>query len=64
MHIPDGLIPPIVCLTGYAITGGMSWYALQQIKKDSNPQANIPKASLLTAAFFVTSHSSHSHPSN
>ncbi len=55
MHIPDGLIPPSVCIAGYAITGGTTWYALQQIKKDSNPQANIPKASLLTAAFFVTS---------
>ncbi len=55
MHIPDGLIPPSVCITGYALTGGMTWYALREIKKDLNPQANIPKASLLTAAFFVTS---------
>ncbi|HHP7230659.1 MAG TPA: cobalt transporter CbiM [Xenococcaceae cyanobacterium] len=55
MHIPDGLIPPSVCIGGYAITGGMTWYALREIKKDPNPQANIPKASLLTAAFFVAS---------
>ncbi len=55
MHIPDGLIPPSVCISGYAITGGMTWYALREIKKDPNPQANIPKASLLTAAFFVAS---------
>ncbi len=55
MHIPDGLIPPSVCITGFALTGGMTWYALREIKKDLNPQANIPKASLLTAAFFVTS---------
>ncbi|MDJ0536004.1 MAG: cobalt transporter CbiM [Xenococcaceae cyanobacterium MO_207.B15] len=55
MHIPDGLIPPSVCISGYALTGGMTWYALREIKKDSNPQANIPKASLLTAAFFVSS---------
>ena len=55
MHIPDGLIPPSVCIAGYAVTGGMTWYALREIKKDVNPQANIPKASLLTAAFFVSS---------
>ena len=55
MHIPDGFLPPNVCLTGYAITGGVSWYCLNQIKRDRCSQANIPKASLLTAAFFVAS---------
>jgi cobalt/nickel transport system permease protein len=55
MHIPDGLLPPSVYISGYAITGGTTWYALHQISKNSNPQAQIPKASLLTAAFFVAS---------
>ena len=55
MHIPDGFLPPQVCLTGYALTGGLTWYSLHQIKRDRHTQANIPKASLLTAAFFVTS---------
>ena len=55
MHIPDGFLPPNVCLTGYAITGGVTWYCLSQIKRDRYSQANIPKASLLTAAFFVAS---------
>lgn len=55
MHIPDGFLPPQVCLTGYALTGGLTWYSLQQIKRDRHTQANIPKASLLTAAFFVAS---------
>jgi len=55
MHIPDGFLPPQVCLTGYALTGGLTWYSLNQIKKDPDIQANIPKASLLTAAFFVAS---------
>lgn len=55
MHIPDGFIPPSVCITGYAIAGGLTWYSLKKIRQDPNPQANIPKASLLTAAFFVIS---------
>ena len=55
MHIPDGFIPPYICLTGYGITGGLTWYSLQKINRDRHIQANIPKASLLTAAFFVAS---------
>ena len=55
MHIPDGFIPPSICLTGYAFTGGVSWYCQRQINRAKNPQAQIPKASLLTAAFFVAS---------
>ena len=55
MHIPDGFLPPHVCLTGYALTGGVTWYSLRQIARDRNTGANIPKASLLTAAFFVAS---------
>ncbi len=55
MHIPDGFLSPSVCITGYALTGGVTWYCLRQIERDRNIQANIPKASLLTAAFFVAS---------
>ncbi|ELS04324.1 ABC-type Co2+ transport system, permease component [Xenococcus sp. PCC 7305] len=55
MHIPDGFIPPSICITGYALAGGLTWYSLKKIQQDPNPQANIPKASLLTAAFFVVS---------
>ncbi|MBE9128910.1 MULTISPECIES: cobalt transporter CbiM [unclassified Coleofasciculus] len=53
MHIPDGFINPSVCVAGYAVTGGMTWYCLHKINKDKNPQAKIPKAALLTVAFFV-----------
>ena len=53
MHIPDGFVPPSVCIAGYAITGGTTWYCLHKINKEKNPQAKIPKAALLTAAFFV-----------
>lgn len=55
MHIPDGLLPSSVYITGYAMTGGVTWYSLRQISKKSDSQAQIPKASLLTAAFFVSS---------
>ncbi len=55
MHIPDGLLPPSVAIGGYALSGGTLWYALRQIRRDRDPRENIPKASLLTAAFFVAS---------
>ncbi len=55
MHIPDGLLPPVVSISGYAVTGGITWFSLRQINKQSNYQEEIPKASLLTAAFFVAS---------
>ena len=55
MHIPDGLLPPSVCIYGYAITGGLTWFSLRQINRQPDSQQQIPKASLLTAAFFVAS---------
>ncbi|MCU0524121.1 MAG: cobalt transporter CbiM [Elainella sp. Prado103] len=55
MHIPDGLLPASVCIGGYALTGGATWYSLRQINRRSNPTEDIPKAALLTAAFFVAS---------
>lgn len=55
MHIPDGILPAQVCAAGYAVTGLATWYSLRQIDRKSDPTAEIPKASLLTAAFFVAS---------
>ncbi|NJL49853.1 MAG: cobalt transporter CbiM [Leptolyngbyaceae cyanobacterium SM2_5_2] len=55
MHIPDGILPAQVCVAGYAITGLATWYSLRQINRKPDPSAEIPKASLLTAAFFVAS---------
>lgn len=55
MHLPDGLLPAPVCIAGFAITGLTTWYSLKQINRFSNPTEGIPKASLLTAAFFVVS---------
>lgn len=55
MHIPDGILPPQVCVGGYAITGLATWYSLRQINRRENPSAEIPKAALMTAAFFMAS---------
>lgn len=50
MHIPDGILPTSVCLGGYALTGAGTWLSLRGV-----PRKEIPKASLMTGAFFVTS---------
>ena len=55
MHIPDGILPTVVCVGGYATAGAATWYSLRKIGQEENPQEGIPKASLLTAAFFVAS---------
>ncbi|NEP84673.1 MAG: cobalt transporter CbiM, partial [Okeania sp. SIO3B3] len=55
MHIPDGILPIAVTAGGYAVTTAATWYAMKQINKSENPRADVPKAALLTAAFFVAS---------
>ncbi len=55
MHIPDGILPASVCVAGYAIAGGITWAVLRRLRKTSDPKEEIPKASLLAAAFFVGS---------
>lgn len=55
MHIPDGILPAAVSVAGYATAGALTWVALRQIDAQDEPQAEIPKAALLTATFFVAS---------
>ncbi|MEB3887448.1 cobalt transporter CbiM [Lyngbya sp. CCY1209] len=55
MHISEGILPAQICIAGYGITGLATWYSLRQINRQNNPTEGIPKASLLTAAFFVAS---------
>lgn len=55
MHIPDGILPAPVCAAGYAIAGGVTWAALRQINRTAASPAEVPKAALLAAAFFVGS---------
>jgi len=66
MHIPDGYLPIGVTLSGYAVAGLLTWYSLKKInnkypkelkanEQRKDPRGEIPKASLLTAAFIVAS---------
>lgn len=55
MHIPDGILPAKICIGGYAIASLATWYSLRQIRRDADPTQSIPRASLLTAAFFIAS---------
>lgn len=55
MHIPDGILPAEVALGGYIVTGAVTWYALRRINRLPDPEADLPKAALLTAGFFVAS---------
>lgn len=55
MHIPDGLLPAQVIAGGYALTGLATWYALRQINRNPDSSEDLPKAALLTAAFFMAS---------
>ncbi|WP_028571160.1 cobalt transporter CbiM [Desulfonatronum lacustre] len=55
MHIPDGILPLPVTLGGYAASISICWLCIRAINKREDPRADIPKAALLTAAFFVAS---------
>lgn len=56
MHIPDGIVPAYVAISGYAVAGGTTWLSLDRIRrKYENPREMIPTASLLTAVFFIAS---------
>lgn len=55
MHIPDGVLPAEVAFGGYVVTAAITWVSLRQIKKQPEFESQIPKAALLTAAFFVAS---------
>ena len=55
MHIPDGILPLPVTGAGYAATAVTTWYSIRRINQRDDPRRDVPKASLLTAAFFVAS---------
>jgi cobalt/nickel transport system permease protein len=55
MHIPDGILPVPVTAAGYVATAAVTWYSLRKIRQKEDARRDIPKASLLTAAFFVVS---------
>lgn len=55
MHIPDGILTPEVVIGGYVTAGALTAFSLRKIRQLPDPEANIPKAALMTAAFFVAS---------
>ena len=55
MHIPDGMLSTSVCLAGYGVTFLATSFSIKRINQAEDKIRNIPKASLLTAAFFLLS---------
>lgn len=55
MHIPDGILPAPVCIGGFALAAPLLGHALRQINRLPDVTEQVPKASLLTAAFFIAS---------
>lgn len=55
MHIPDGILTPEVVIGGYITAGALTAFSLRKINQQPDPEANLPKAALMTAAFFVAS---------
>ena len=56
MHSLVVFFPPSICIAGYAISGGVTWYSLREIERNGGGnQASIPKSALFTAVFFIAS---------
>ncbi|MBM3699678.1 MAG: cobalt transporter CbiM [Actinobacteria bacterium] len=56
MHLPDGIITAPAIIGGYAAAAGITAFSMYKIKKQHiNPRNIIPRAALLTAAFFAAS---------
>ncbi|MEM7335067.1 MAG: cobalt transporter CbiM [Chloroflexota bacterium] len=55
MHIPDGILPPLVWGGATVVTGAITAYSLHKINQEEDPRAAVPKAAMMTAAFFVAS---------
>lgn len=48
MHVSDGILAPSVCAAGYVAAGGLVLYGIDKAR-----DADVPRAGLLTAAFFL-----------
>ncbi len=55
MHIADGILNLPVVAGGFVGAGAVAWYSLDRIKRRGDPREKIPRAALLTAAFFAAS---------
>ena len=55
MHIPDGILPPLVWGGALVASGALTAFSLRKINQEEDPRAAVPKAAMMTAAFFVAS---------
>ena len=55
MHIPDGILPLGLTLGGWAVAAGLTAVCLNRIAAQPDPRAGLPRASMMTAAFFAAS---------
>jgi cobalt/nickel transport system permease protein len=55
MHVPDGILPVGVTLGGWAVAAGLTALSLNRIGAQPDPKEGMPRASLMTAAFFAAS---------
>ncbi|WP_322895824.1 MULTISPECIES: cobalt transporter CbiM [unclassified Yoonia] len=55
MHIPDGILPLGLTLGGWVAAGGLTAISLNRIAAQPDPRAALPRASMMTAAFFAAS---------
>ncbi|TVR97559.1 MAG: cobalt transporter CbiM [Rhodospirillales bacterium] len=55
MHIPDGILPLSLTVAGLAAAAGVTAVSLWRIKARPDPRADVPRAALMTAVFFVAS---------
>lgn len=55
MHLPDGLVPVGMAVAGYAGSGALLALSLNRIARLPNPQAEVPRAAMMTAVFFAVS---------
>lgn len=55
MHIPDGILPLGLTLGGWVCAAGLTALSLRRIAAQPDPRAGLPRASMMTAAFFAAS---------
>ncbi len=55
MHVPDGIAPFPAIMAGFGLTAGAAWYSIRKIQQKTDPVAGIPRAAVMTAAFFSAS---------
>jgi cobalt/nickel transport system permease protein len=55
MHISDGILPISISIAGYVAASSITYYNIKKINKMDEPEKEIPKVSILTACFFISS---------